>query len=54
MNEEVEAHKALERELVALRARARKERQMNRRVELNLEIKRREAEMRKIAERLGG
>jgi hypothetical protein len=51
---EVDAHKALERELVALRARARKERQMNRRVELNLEIKRREAEMMAIAQRLGG
>ena len=54
VNVEVEAHKALERELVALRARARKERQMNRRVELNLEIKRREAEMTAIAQRLGG
>jgi hypothetical protein len=52
--EDVEAHRVLERELIALRARASKERQINRRVELNLEINRREAEMTEIAQRLGG
>lgn len=41
----LEAHKAMERELVGLRARAKKEKQINRRVELNLEIKRVEGEM---------
>ncbi|MBM4093239.1 MAG: DUF4391 domain-containing protein [Planctomycetes bacterium] len=41
----LEAHKAMERELVQLRARAKKEKQINRRVELNLEIKRLEVEM---------
>ena len=44
----------MERELVGLRAQANKEKQMNRRVELNLEIKRLEAEMAAVAERLGG
>lgn len=46
------AHKAMERELVQLRARAKKEKQINRRVELNLEIKRLEAEMADIRGRL--
>ncbi len=50
----LETHKVMERELVGLRARAKKEKQINRRVELNLEIKRLEAEMAAIAERLGG
>ena len=50
----LEAHKATERELVQLRARAKKEKQLNRRVELNLEIRRREGEMAAIAGRLGG
>jgi len=50
----LEAHKAMERELVQLRARAKKEKQINRRVELNLEIKRLECEMAAVAGRLGG
>lgn len=50
----LEEHKAMERELVSLRARAKKEKQINRRVELNLEIKRLEAEMAAVAGKLGG
>lgn len=50
----LEAHRSMERELVSLRARAKKEKQINRRVELNLEIKRLEGEMAAIAGRLGG
>ena len=54
IREGLEEHKALERELFLLRARANKEKQMNRRVELNLQIKRLEAEAAVIANRLGG
>jgi len=50
----LESHKAMERELVQLRARAKKEKQINRRVELNLQIKRLEGEMAAVAGRLGG
>ncbi len=50
----LDAHKAIERELVGLRARAKKEKQFNRRVELNLEIKRLEGKMAVIAGQLGG
>ena len=41
----LDAHARLQRDLAALRARAKKEKQLNRRVELNLEIKRLEAEV---------
>jgi len=51
---DIETHKAIDRELVSLRSQARKERQMNKRVTLNLDIKQREANMAAIAERLGG
>lgn len=50
----LEAHDRIERELVSLRARAKKEKQMNRRVELNVEIKRLEGELAGLADRLGG
>lgn len=43
--EGLDAHARLQRELVGLRARAVRERQINRRVDLNLEIKRVEAEL---------
>lgn len=42
----------LQRDLVVLRARAAKEKQINRRVELNLEIKRLEAQLAKVAGKL--
>lgn len=41
----LDAHAQLQRELAVLRAKAKKEKQINRRVELNLEIKRLEAEL---------
>ena len=41
----VDAHAQLQRELAVLRAKAKKEKQINRRVELNLEIKRLEARL---------
>jgi hypothetical protein len=50
----LEAHDRIERELVSLRARAKKEKQMNRRVELNVELKRLEGELARLGERLGG
>lgn len=52
VRDQLESHKALERELVLLRARAKREKQINRRVDLNLEIKRLEAEMAAIRKRL--
>jgi hypothetical protein len=41
----LDAHARLQRDLTALRAQAAKEKQINRRVQLNLEIKRLEAEL---------
>ena len=43
--EGLDAHDRLQRDLTVLRAKAQKEKQINRRVELNLEIKRLEAEL---------
>lgn len=43
--EALEAHSLLAREITSLRAKATREKQMNRRVDLNLEIQRREAEI---------
>ena len=45
MREELDVHARLERDLAILRTRAHKEKQLNRRVELNLEIKRLEADL---------
>jgi hypothetical protein len=45
LQEGLEAHNRLAREIAALRAQASKEKQINRRVELNLEIKRLEARL---------
>lgn len=50
----LEAHGRLKRELAALRAQAERETQLNRRVELNLEIKRLEAELATTAISLEG
>jgi hypothetical protein len=41
----LEAHSQLTREIIGLRAKATREKQLNRRVDLNLEIQRREAEL---------
>lgn len=49
LRDSLDAHARLQREIVALRARAEKEKQINRRVELNLEIKRVEGRITKIA-----
>lgn len=46
------AHRSLQRELTALRTQAEHERQLNRRVELNLTIKRLEAQLAKTAQQL--
>jgi hypothetical protein len=45
LSEALEAHARMERQLLKLRSEARREKQMNRRVELNLAVKRMEAEM---------
>ncbi len=45
LQEGLDAHDRLNRELTGLRAQAQREKQLNRRVELNLEIKRLEAEL---------
>jgi hypothetical protein len=45
LREGLDRHRQLQRELDLLRARAAKEKQINRRVELNLELKRLEAEL---------
>ena len=50
----LDAHARLQRELVSLRARAAKEKQINRRVDLNLEIKRLEASLSILKEGLTG
>jgi hypothetical protein len=47
------AHGRLQREITVLRARAAKEKQLNRRVDMNLEIKRLEAELRNAAKTIG-
>lgn len=52
MREGVEAYQALTRELAALRARAKREKQVARLAELNMEIKRREAETGCVTTRL--
>ncbi|MDZ7619168.1 MAG: DUF4391 domain-containing protein, partial [Patescibacteria group bacterium] len=45
VREGLDAHDRVQRDLTVLRAKAKKEKQINRRVELNLEIKRLEAEL---------
>ena len=45
LREGLDAHARLQRDLAALRAQAEKEKQLNRRVQLNLEIKRLEAKV---------
>jgi len=52
IREGLEEHKAIERELVLFRARAKKEKQMNRRVELNLKVKDLENRLQGVASRL--
>ena len=52
LREGLERHTSLQRDLNLLRARAAKEKQINRRVELNLEVKRMEAELASIKESL--
>jgi len=52
IREGLEEHKVIERELVLLRARANKEKQMNRRVELNLKVKDLEKRLQSVANRL--
>jgi hypothetical protein len=52
LREGLDTHTRLQRDLAVLRARAAKEKQINRRVELNLEIKRLEAEVAAISESL--
>lgn len=54
LHEELEAHAKLQRDLTTLRAQAAKEKQLNRRVELNLEIKRLEAELTTMSHALTG
>jgi len=54
LREGLDAHTRLTRELALLRAQVVKEKQMNRRVELNLEIKRLEADLRAVQKQLGG
>jgi len=49
---DLESYNRIERELVSLRARAKKEKHINRRVELNVEIKRLEGDLAGIRERL--
>ena len=48
----LDAHAQLQRELTVLRARAKKEKQINRRVELNLRIKKLETELAAVAKTL--
>lgn len=52
LHDGLEAHTRLQRDLTVLRAKAAKEKQLNRRVELNLEIKRLEAELAATAKTL--
>lgn len=53
LREGLNTHARLQRDIVVLRAQAEKEKQLNRRVELNLEIKRLEAKLVAVAEKLG-
>ncbi|MHB9129723.1 MAG: DUF4391 domain-containing protein [Armatimonadota bacterium] len=53
LREGLEAHAQLQRELVILRAQATREKQLNRRVELNLQIKRLEAELAAVTNTIG-
>ena len=52
MREGLDAHAQLQRELTVLRAQAKKEKQINRRVELNLKIKRLEAQLAELVAQL--
>jgi len=49
LRHDLDVHAQLQRDLAALRTRAAKEKQINRRVELNLEIKRKEADIASLA-----
>ena len=53
MREGLDLHAQLQRDLIVLRAKAAKERQINRRVELNLEIKRLQAKLAQSVKELG-
>ena len=53
LRDRLDVHTRLLREIAALRARAAKEKQLNRRVELNLEIKRLESELANTANNIG-
>ncbi len=52
LREALDSYTRLKREISSLRAQAAKEKQISRRVELNLQIKRLEAEVARLAERL--
>jgi hypothetical protein len=52
LHDSLDAHAQLQRDLAVLRAKAKKEKQINRRVELNLEIKRLEAKLGEVKEKL--
>lgn len=52
LREGLNSHAVLQRDIAALRARAEKEKQLSRRVELNLEIKRKEAELASLTQAL--
>jgi hypothetical protein len=52
LREGLDTHARLQRDLAVLRAQAEKEKQLNRRVELNLEIKRLEAQLGKVGSQL--
>ena len=52
LREGLDEHNRIERELVVLRARAKKEKQINRRVELNVKIKRLDCELSALAGRM--
>jgi hypothetical protein len=53
LRDSLDDHAKLRRDIVLLRAQAEKEKQINRRVELNLEIKRLETELEVIKEKIG-
>jgi hypothetical protein len=52
LRDSLDTHARLQRDIAVLRAQAAKEKQLNRRVELNLEIKRLEAELTTTVEKL--
>jgi hypothetical protein len=52
LREELDTHARLQREVATLRAQAAKEKQISRRVEMNLELKRLEVELARIAQHL--